>query len=155
MVSEIDSDYTKYKTNVTLIEEKVNKLINHENSNSSLLKTVEILKKDGIFRLVPKTKLTYQDLYNLNDYYIEELINNSWVGNIQKLKVSQKYQNIISMLINSSNYLNSVFTNNSLVLFDSNLDNKIEDNYHALLSNYLMYSNVIIDICNDLGGENG
>ena len=148
MVSEIDKDYSKYKNNVDLIEEKA-KL------SSSLTKTVEILKKDGVFRLVPKTKLSYKDLYNLNDYFIEELINNNWVGNISKLKVSEKYQDIISLLINNSNYLNSVFNNNSLLLSDNSLDNKIEDNYHAILSNYLMYSNVIINICNDLGGENG
>jgi hypothetical protein len=110
------------------------------------------MKKDGVYRLIPKTELSYQDLYTLNDYFMEELINNGWVSNIIKLDVSSKYQNIIMMLVNNANYLNAVFTNNGLTLYDGNLDNKIEDNYHFILSNYMMYSNVILDICNELGG---
>lgn len=155
-VSEIDSDYSKYKENVVLIEEKLN---NHSNSSDklyiSLEKTANYMKKSGVFRLVPKAKLTYKDLYELNDYFIEELINNCWIHSIKELDISIKYQEVINMLVNNSNYINSIFTNNSLILYDDTLDNKIADNYHFILKNYLMYSNVILNLCNELGGENG
>ncbi len=58
------------------------------------------------------------------------------------------------MLVSKSNYINSIFNSNSLILFDGKLNNKIDDNYHFILRNYLMYSNVILDMCNELGGGN-
>ena len=155
-VSDIDSNYSSYKDNVNLIEEKLEKYSNKADKiYLSFSKTVNNMKKGGVFRLLPKTKLSYKDLYNLNDYFIEELINNSWVHNLKELEVSNKYQNTINLLINNSKYLNSVFNSNSLVLYDSGLDNKISDNYHFILNNYLMYSNVILGMCNELGGVNG
>ena len=48
-----------------------------------------------------------------------------------------------------------IFTNNSLILYDSKLDNKIEDNYHFILSNYRIYSNVILSMCKESGDING
>ena len=113
------------------------------------------MKQDGVYRLIPNTKLSYNDLYKLNDYFIEELINNGWLSNIMELNESKKYQDMITILIKNSKYLNSVFTNNSLTMYDSGLDIKIEDNYHFILSNYLMYSNVILNICNEVGGTSG
>ena len=112
------------------------------------------MKQDGVYRLIPKTKLTYHDLYVLNDYFMEELINNGWVSNIKSYDMSSEYDDIIMMLVNNSNYLNSMFTSNSLILYDGKVDNKIEDNYHFILRNYLMYSNVILSISNELGGAN-
>ena len=152
VVSEIDNDYLKYKDNIELIEEFVN---NSNNSNGKLTKVLEIMKKDGVYRLIPKTKLNYKNLYNLNDYFMEELINNGWVSNLKSLDESNKYQDTITLLVNNSKYLNDVLTNNSFTLYDSNLDNSIEDNYHFILSNYRMYANVILNICNELGGTSG
>ncbi len=152
IVSEIDNDYAKYKENVNSIEKIISNYQSEDEEHLLLDKLVDIMKREGVYRLIPKTKLTYHDLYILNDYFMEELINNGWVSNIIKLDVSSKYQNIIMMLVNNANYLNAVFTNNGLTLYDGNLDNKIEDNYHFILSNYMMYSNVILDICNELGG---
>ena len=151
-VSEADNDYKVYKSNVILLEEKINKLNNHKNSFEQVL---NIMKKDGVFRLIPRTRLSYKDLYRLNDYFVEELINNSWVSGIQELDKDNKYQDIIMMLANNANYLNSVFTNNSLVLYDRTLDSKIEDNYQFILRNYMMYSKVILNLCDELGGHDG
>jgi len=154
IVSELDYDYSKYKDNVTLIEDKLSKYNSSDKIINNLNNIHNNMKKGGVFRLVPKTKLSYKEIYELNDYFMEELINNSWIHIINELDISVKYQNIMDMLIGNSKYLNSVFTGNSLILSDSGLDNKITDNYHLILKNYLMYSNVILDICNELGGEN-
>ncbi len=151
-VSEADNDYKVYKANVILLEEKINKLNNHKNSFEQVL---NIMKKDGVFRLIPRTRLSYKDLYRLNDYFVEELVNNSWISGIQELDKDNKYQDIMMMLVNNANYLNSVFTNNSLVLYDRTLDSKIEDNYQFILRNYMMYSKVILNLCNELGGHDG
>ncbi len=154
-VSDLDNDYVKYKDNVTIIEEKLAKNVNASALYKALSKAVKNMKNGGVFRLVPKTKLSYKDLYEINDYFMEELINNSWVHNIKELDNSLKYQEIISMLVNNSNYINRVFTNNSLTLYDSNLTNSVEDNYHFIINNYLMYSNVILSLCDEIGGANG
>ena len=154
IVSEIDNDYAKFKNNVNLIEKTINSKNGGDKLSLSLSKVLNSLKNDGVYRLIPKTKLTYRNLYELNDYFMEELINNGWISNIKSFKDSSEYEDTIMMLVNNSKYLNSVFTSNSLILYDSNLDNKIEDNYRFILSNYLMYSNIILDISNKLGGTN-
>lgn len=156
IVTEADNDYVKYKENVKKIEEFINNHKDLENKTYlSLTKALDSLKRDGVYRLIPKTKLSNKDLYNLNDYFMEELINNSWVSNLKSIDISNKYNDTVMLLVDNSNYLNSVFTNNSIVLYDGKLDNKIEDNYHFLLSNYLMYSKVVLNFCNDIGGNNG
>ena len=156
IVSEADKEYVSYKDNVKKIEEFIN---NHKDLDNkiylSLTKVLDSLKRDAVYRLIPKTKLNNKDLYDLNDYFMEELINNSWISNIKLLNISDKYNDTVMLLVNNSNYLNTVFTNNSLLLYDGKIDNKIEDNYHFLLNNYLMYSKVILNICNELGGNNG
>ena len=154
VVSEIDNDYSKYKNNVNEIEEKINKIDENNEIFRGLSKIFSNMKNGGVFRLIPNTKLKYKDLYNLNDYFMEELINNGWIYNIKDNKTSMKYQSTIDMLSNNSKYLNSVFINNSLILYDDKLDNKINDSYHLILSNYLMYSDVLLNICNELGGGN-
>ncbi len=154
-VSELDEDYSKYKNNVTLIEEKIRKNDDASTLHLALSKSLNQMKSGGVFRLVPKTKLSFKDLSEINDYFMEELINNNWVHNISELDVSLKYQDIILMLVKNSNYLSKVMINNGLILYDSGLDNKVEDNYHLILNNYLMYSNVILNLCNELGGANG
>ena len=156
IVSEIDNDYSIYKKNVNLIEKYLEE---HEFKDNkiylSLSKVLNGMKSNGVYRLIPKTKLNNKDLYELNNYFMEELINNGWISTIKEYEVSNNYQDSIDLIINNSNYLNQILINNGLVLYDSSLDNKVEDNYHFLLSNYMMYSKVILNICNELGGTNG
>ena len=156
IVSEADNDYVKYKENIKIIEEFINNHKDLENKTYlTLSKVLDSLKRDGVYRLIPKTKLTNKNLYELNDYFMEELINNSWVSNLKSFDINDKYHDTIMLLVNNSNYLNSIFTNSSIMLYDGKLDNKIENNYHFLLSNYLMYSKVVLNLCNDIGGNNG
>ncbi len=151
-VSELDSNYKIYKNNVTLIEESVDK-ISDKDIKTSFNNIVAILKKDGVFRLVPNRKLEYHDLYNLNDYFIEELINEIWVSNINKLDISKEYQEEINLLINNSGYMNSYLIKNGLLLYDDRNSQKIIDDYHFILNNYSMFSSIILKISNSLGGN--
>lgn len=156
VVSEIDNDYSIYKKNVNLIEKYLEEHQFKDNKMYlSLSKVLNGMKSNGVYRLIPKTKLNNKDLYELNNYFIEELINNGWISTIKEYEVSNNYQDTIDLIINNSNYLDQILINNGLVLYDSSLDNKIEDNYHFLLLNYMMYSKVILNICNELGGTNG
>ncbi len=155
VVSEADNDYLKFKENVNLIEDYLNKAEFDEKISSSLSSVLLKMKNKGVFRLIPKTNLTSKDLYELNDYFMEELVNNGWVSNLKEYDFSYKYQDTIMLLVNNSNYINDILTKNSLILYDGSLDNKIEDNYHFILSNYMEYSKVILNICSELGGIDG
>ena len=151
-VSDIDTDYKEYINNINKIEDKVSKLSNSELARN-IKSTVEVMKKSGVFRLIPKTKLSYHDLYDLNDYFIERLINDCWVRYFNMTKLGSSHNDIANMLISNANYINSHLTDNSLTLYDSKDDSKIIDDYHFIVRNYVMYSNIILDLCNSLGGE--
>jgi hypothetical protein len=153
-VSEADIDYQKYKENVKTIE---GKLQDYKNTDAylPLVKVLDGMKRNGVYRLIPKEKIKSIDLYELNDYFMEELINNCWVSNIQIMGLGEKYQDVIMLLVNNTNYMNSILTNNSLILSDDKTNSKEEDNYHFILKNYVMYSNIILSITDDIGGNNG
>ena len=151
-VSDIDTDYKEYINNINKIEDNVSKLSNSELARN-IKSTVEVMKKSGVFRLIPKTKLGYHDLYDLNDYFIERLINDCWVRYFNMTKLGSSHNDIANMLISNANYINSHLTDNSLTLYDSKDDSKIIDDYHFIVRNYVMYSNIILDLCNSLGGE--
>ena len=151
-VSDIDTDYKEYINNINKIEDKVSKLSNSELARN-IKSTVEVMKKSGVFRLIPKTKLGYNDLYDLNDYFIERLINDCWIRYFNMTKLGSSHNDIANMLISNANYINSHLTDNSLTLYDSKDDSKIIDDYHFIVRNYVMYSNIILDLCNSLGGE--
>ena len=153
-VSEIDVNYKKYMNNVTKLEDNITKSLKDTDIYLSLNKVLTILKKDGVFRLVPNTKLEYHDLYQLNDYFIEELINNGWVSVISKFDTSNKYSEEINLLINNANYMNSYLIKNGLILYDDSNSHKIVDDYHLILNNYAMYSSIILDISNSIGESN-
>lgn len=153
VVSDIDTNYLKYMNNVTKFEENINKYgTNNQELFLTLNNVLGILKKSGIFRLVPNTKIKYQELYQLNDYFIEELINKGWVANIKKLDTKEKYKNQIDFLVNNAKYLNNMFTKNGLVLYDDIARDKIIDDYNLILNNYAMYSSIILEL---IGGYNG
>lgn len=144
-VSEADLDYSNYKENINNIEYNLKKNVNHK-SYSSLNSTLTILKNGGVFRLIPKSKLTYRDLYELNDYFINDLINNCWFQKLKSLNKNELNDAMITILINNSEYLNNHFIDNGLTLYDSYNENRIYDDYHVILKNYLAFSNIIISM---------
>lgn len=154
VVSDIDIGYKKFMNNVTSLEDNLNQInTSSDDIYVSLRNVLTVLKKDGLFRMVPNSKIGYRDLYNLNEYFIEELINNGWVSNIRKHDISNDYIDEIDLLINNSNYINSIFINNGLLLYDDNNSHRIVDDYHLILNNYTMYSSIILNISNSLGGN--
>lgn len=154
VVSDIDIGYKKFMNNVTSLEDNLSQInTSSDDIYVSLRNVLTVLKKDGLFRMVPNSKIGYRDLYNLNEYFIEELINNGWVSNIRKHDISNDYIDEIDLLINNSNYINSIFINNGLLLYDDNNSHRIVDDYHLILNNYTMYSSIILNISNSLGGN--
>lgn len=139
VVSEADTLYTNFKKNVNDIENRLN------NRNiTSLKRTLNVLKDGGVFRLIPNTKLTYYDLYNLNDYFINDIINNCWVTNLKAINKNKNNDEMINVLINNSEYLEDHFTNNGLTLYDSYSETNIQNDYKLVLNNYLAFSRIIL-----------
>ncbi len=146
VVSEVDSDYTKYKKTVNDIE---NVLSNYSKNNSlypSLYSTFNVLKNGGVFRLIPNSKLNYHDLYELNDYFINKIINECWVSKLKSFNKNSNIQRVVDVLINNSKNLNNHFLDNGLTLYDSYNENKIIDDYTSILKNYVIFSEVILSI---------
>ena len=138
-VNEADNDYINYKKNINEIESNLKK-------NNKLDSTLAILKNGGVFRLVPKTNITYRDLYELNDYFINNLINKCWVEKLKNINKDKSNDEMIEILINNANYLNSHFIDNGLTLYDSYNENKIQDDYYQILKNYLAFSNIVLSM---------
>ena len=139
MVSEADTLYTDFKNNVNGIENKLN------NKNiTSLTRSLNVLKDGGVFRLIPNTKLTYYDLYNLNDYFMNDIINNCWISNLKSINKDKSNEEMINVLISNSEYLEEHFTNNGLTLYDSYSETNIQNDYKLVLNNYLAFSRIIL-----------
>ena len=146
-VSEADADYVNYKKNVNDIEDILNKYSNKNNSLYQFLNITKIaLKDDSVFRLIPNTQLGYYELYELNDYFINDLINKMWVSNLKLINKNKSNNDMIEILTNNSENLNNHFIDNGLTLYDSYNENRIQTDYHAILENYLAFSNVILNI---------
>ena len=140
-VTDADIDYKNYKKNIIDIEDSLKKYRNNDLSN-----TLAILKNGGVFRLIPNSKLTYRDLYELNNYFINDIINNCWVQKLKELNKSEENSKIMEMLINNSKYLNNHFLDNGLSLYDSFNESKIQDDYYLILQNYLAFSNIVLSM---------
>ncbi len=153
VVSEADIDYSEYKKTINDIEDVLNK---HSNTNDKLFialnNTLSILKNDGVFRLLPKSRLEYHDLYELNDYFINSIINNCWFSQLNLLNKNTSFEQEITLLTSSSQYLNSFFIDNGLSLYDSSNKDRIIDSYQAILKNYVSFAKIILAISANLGG---
>lgn len=156
LVSEIDVNYKKFINNVIKYEEILNKnkKINN-NDQRYLTNTLTNLKKGGLYRLIPNNKLEYHDLYKLNNYFIDVLINDSWINNLKKIDLSKKYDNEINFIISNANYINNLLMKNGVVMYDSIDSHKIVNDYQLILNNYAMFSDILINIINNLGGLSG
>ena len=151
VVSDIDIDYKEYVDNINKIEDKLSN-IKDEIVVNAISKTLNSMKQSGVFRLVPKTKLGYHDLYDLNEFFIEKLINEGWVIYLKPLNLDEIYTNTFNMLISNANYINSVLGDNGVVIYESKNESKIIDDYHYILGNYVLYSKALLNICDSIGG---
>ena len=151
-VSNLDNDYAKYKDNVTKLE---NYLSNYkgdkENKEYHILnETLNILKKDNVYALVPNSTLTIADIYELNNYFIENMYNKSWVVGLVNLNKSEVNQEFINTILNNANYIHSILLKNSNVYYS----NDTKSLYNLVLKNYYDYSFVVLNICDNLGEQN-
>lgn len=145
IVQEMDNNYKKFKNNVLKIESctKKNNLMNN---------VLAILKKDGVYRLLPGDEIYYGDVYRLNNYFLDEVINNGWVSD---LKTKSKYNKVINNeyinnLIKNANYINKELFNNSNYQYNI-LGNEFRDvlmeEYSFVLNNYYSFSTLILNLC--------
>ena len=150
IVNDHDSDYKKFKDNILLIE---NNLKDNTQNNGSLTNILLMLKKNGVFRLLPGDKLSYLDLYKLNNYFID-IINEGWIMNVTNVnELDTKHNNeYVDILLTNANYLSKELLNNSNFFYTSNnnIRNIIEEEYKYILSNYQKFSYLILEISNKM-----
>ncbi len=150
-VSELSVDYKKYRDNITMIENNLNKQDSLDGELSVYLKNMlNVLKKGGIFRLLPNTKITYADLYELNEFFMEEIINNSWISDVRMKLEDKKYDEEINFLISNSKYMRHYLINNGLILRDNGVEDKINEDYEFILKNYRYFSDLILKLSEDI-----
>ncbi len=156
IVTDIDDNYKNFKNNIILIE---NNLEKSKNSNlyNPILNTLALLKQNGIFRLMPGDKLTYTDLYDLNNYFLDSIINNGWIVNFTDIKtVNTEFNNqYVDILINNANYINKELLNNSnfSYTYNNNIRDNINEEYQYILNNYQKFSYLILEISNKMGNS--
>ena len=152
VVSDSSNNYNEFKNNIVLIE---NNLSIYKNSRlyNPLNQIVTLLKKDGVFRLFPSDKLSFSDLYNLNNYF-KNVIDDGWFANINDLDIDY-YNEYIDLLINNANYIDKELLNNSNYSYnlDYSIRNNINEEYKYILNNYNKLSFLILEISNKMGED--
>lgn len=148
-VSMMDNDLLTYKENVIKLESNLER-----NNNISLNKVLMLLKNDGLYKKIPGDKLNYQDLYSLNNYFIDVIINEGYFSNLKiNENISDIYDKYVSMLIYNSKYINRELENNSNFHYDV-LNNEIRDSinevYQMILHNYKEFSYILLEMCGSL-----
>ena len=141
LVSSSDSDLEKLKENINKLEE-----IDNENIKSVIMH----LKKDGAYKLLPGDKLSYIDLYNLNLYFLDTVINECWVRKLALLdEYNTNYNNeFIDNLIINAKHLDKELLNNSNYHYNynNNTIDEINEEYHLILNNYNKFSVFLLEI---------
>ena len=148
-VSIMDDDLLTYKENIIKLESNL-----ESNNNIFLNKVLMLLKNDGLYKKIPGDKLNYQDLYSLNNYFIDVIINEGYFSNLKiNENISDIYDKYVSMLIYNSKYINRELENNSNFHYDV-LNNEIRDSinevYQMILHNYKEFSYILLEMCGSL-----
>lgn len=155
-VSDIDKNYNDFKDNVLKIETKIAKISkNGMYSNFSFV--LNKLKSDGLYRLMPSQKLHFTDLYQLNNYFVDTLINEGWIKRLKNDSGNSYYDEFMETLINNSNYVKKELLNNCNFSYDMRNDirSTINEEYQFIVNNYKVYSFIVLSMLNDLGDNYG
>ena len=144
VVTEADYDYVQYKKNINEIEELLKTKQNNVKYRA-LNSTLTILKNGGVFRLLPNSKIGYRELSELNDYFLNDIINECWITNFNSLN-NVNNNEMVKILTNNSNYLANHFINNGITIYDNSSDDIIREDYDMILKNYLSFSNIILSL---------
>ena len=147
VVRNIDYEYKTYVDNVLKIEDT---LLNKQEFQNIL----PYLKNNGAYKLMPGDKVGYERLYELNNYFIDVIINDVWISN---LKLNNKYNTsfnneYVNNLISNANYINKELLNNSNFSYDvrnNEVRNTIDEYYRFILNNYKSFSSLILELINN------
>ena len=145
----VEDDYKMFRDNILQTEDTINN--NNSNKlNEYFSRVLFLMKNDGVYRLMPGDKLNYLDLYNLNTYFIDTIINEGWFFYLNQIDgLNTKFNNeYVDILVNNANYLNKELLNNSNFeyTFNKNIRNKIVEEYKMILNNYQKISYLIMEI---------
>ena len=154
-VSDMDNDYKIYKENILKIEENINN--KNDYISQKIKSSLSIIKNDGVYTLVPGDRLSYIDLYNLNNYFINDLINKVWISNLKLINEldNDYYNEFMNNLIHNANYLDKELLNNSNIHYhNDDLRDEIDEEYRYILNNYKEFSFLILKISNIKGDNN-
>ncbi len=144
---------SKYKDNY----EKMNLL--NQKLNSCYL---HLTNDKGIYKLEAGKKITYYDIYELNNNVYNHLINDCWVTNLNKIDMESSYfnkmntfQNNINMILSNSKNLKNRLLSNSLYSFGSinskfMVYNPLRDSYDEVTRIYDDTSKIVLDMSNYL-----
>lgn len=157
VVREIDSTFRELKDNVIMLEDILSKSNNNSSLKRGLQYSLNILKKEGAYRLLPGDVLGYNDVYELNNYFLDQLINESWVSNLKTVDNNKIDNRYVEVLINNANYVNKELLNNSNFCYDvkdNNIRNPLQEEYNLVLKNYKDYSFLLIELTKRLGENN-
>ena len=148
VVSDIDNDFQKFRDNVIKIEDKI------ENRNDSTFIIIfNLLKNDGLYKLMPGDNLDYADIYNLNNYFIDKIINEGYISSLKQKNNIKIYDEFINNLIYKANYINRELENNSNYQYDvlnNEIRDSINDEYQMIINNYQELSYIILEMCDVL-----
>lgn len=156
VVSDLDNSYKSFKSNILEIEENLSSF-QGDKSNILYVKTkntLNVLKKDGVYQLLPGSTIGYKELYNLNMYYLDVVINTGWISNLKDVVNNSDYNEMVNHLVNDANYVHKELLNNSNFHYDvknNPVRNGINDEYNFILSNYQSFSKIILNISKRLG----
>ncbi len=155
-VSDIDKNYNDFKDNVLKIETKIAK-ISKNGMYSDFSFVLNKLKSDGLYRLMPSQKLHFTDLYQLNNYFVDTLINEGWIKRLKNDSGNSYYDEFMETLINNSNYVKKELLNNCNFSYDMRNDirSTINEEYQFIVNNYKVYSFIVLSMLNDLGDNYG
>ncbi len=131
--------FQEYKNNVLILE---------DNFDGKYSLCLDSLKNGGVFRLMPKNLITYRELYELNEYFINEVINNCWAKTIAQDPniIKDSVEKDIKILVNNALYIKEKMLNNSNYYYTFKKERIIDDDYQYILNNYNAFSKVLLKI---------
>lgn len=148
-VSDKDHNLIKFKDNIIKLENAFN-----NSSNNTYKRIVYLMKNDGLYKKIPGDKIRYKDLYFLNNYFLDTIINDGYISSIkvnnQVDKIVDKY---IYNLINNANYICRELENNSNYQYDvlnNDIRDAINEQYQMIVNNYLQLSEIILEMSDNI-----
>lgn len=173
--SSSDNYYRKYQLNIDAINAnlknytyKNNKYAYDNNTMHSINNRLAVCynalnSQKGLFG-IRNENITYYDVYELNNNFINSLIdkcfhsNLLWITSSKDSKLKEEIlskQNMINTLANNSSYIKDELKGNSSYSYRTtylqrNVRNDLESTYQFVLHNYYDFSQIILDFSNYL-----